>query len=98
MITIGSGGIYTEVYQDVIQAFLPLNKKIILQLIKQTKIGQIIMGVRGMPPLALDKIVDMLLCLSQMAMELKELKELDTTPAIISQTKVSIVDIKISLN
>ena len=98
MITIGSGGIYTEVYQDVIQAFLPLNKKIILQLIKQTKIGQIIMGVRGMPPLALDKIVDMLLCLSQMAMELKELKELDINPAIISQTKVSIVDIKISLN
>ncbi|MEA3355688.1 MAG: acetate--CoA ligase family protein [Patescibacteria group bacterium] len=98
MITLGSGGIYTEIYQDVIQAFLPLNKKIILQLIKQTKIGQIILGVRGMPPLALDKIVKMLLGLSQMAMENPEIKELDINPAIVSQNQVSIVDIKISVN
>lgn len=97
MITIGSGGIYTEVYQDIIQAFLPLNKKIALQLIKQTKIGQIIMGVRGMPPLAIDKIIDMLLGLSQMAMEVEEIKDLDINPAIISQTKVDIVDIKITV-
>ncbi|MFH2061975.1 MAG: acetate--CoA ligase family protein [Candidatus Beckwithbacteria bacterium] len=97
MITLGSGGIYTEVYQDVAQAFLPLNKKMILQLIKQTKIGQIILGVRSLPPLALDKIIKMLLGISQMAMENEQIKELDINPAIISQTKVTIVDIKISV-
>jgi len=97
MITIGSGGIYTEIYHDIAHAFLPLNKKLIHQLLDQTKIGQIIKGTRGLPPMAIDKIKNLLLNVSQMMLDIDTIQELDINPAIISHDKISIVDMKVKV-
>lgn len=97
LITLGSGGIYTEIYRDVTHAFLPLNKKLVLQLLNQTKIGQIIQGTRGQPPLALTPVINLLLNLSQLLLNLPQISELDINPAIVDSNQVQIVDIKINL-
>jgi len=95
LITIGSGGIYTEIYQDVAHAFLPLNKSLAKQLLNQTKIGQIIHGVRGQPPLAINQVIELMLNLSRLMLDLPQIKELDINPAIVSENNLKIVDIKI---
>ena len=98
LLTIGSGGIYTEVYQDVIHAFLPLNKKLLLQLIKQTKIGQIILGVRGQSPLAINQLINTILNASYLMTDFPQIQNIDINPVILSTSSANIVDIKITIN
>ena len=98
LLTIGSGGIYTEVYQDVAHAFLPLNKKLLLQLIKQTKIGQIIQGVRGQSPLAVDKLINLVLNASYLMRDFQTIQNIDLNPVILTKTKAQIIDVKINVS
>lgn len=97
MLTIGSGGIYTEVYQDIAHTFLPINKKIALQLIKATKIGQIITGVRNLQPLAVDKLINLIINTSFLVSDFPQIKSIDINPVILTKTNAQIVDIKLNL-
>jgi len=97
MVTLGSGGIYTELYQDIIHCFLPLNQKTITQLLKQTKIGQIIFGYRG-PELAVKQVIQLILNCSQMVTDFPQIKSLDINPAIITQDSIKVVDIKMLIS
>lgn len=98
LLTIGSGGIYTEIYQDVAHTFLPINKKEALKLLAQTKIGQILQGARGLPPTNVRQVVDLILNVSQLALNFPQIEEININPAIISQDNLSIVDIKITIS
>ncbi len=98
LITLGSGGTYTEIYQDIAHAFLPLNKKLLLQLIKQTKVGQILSGVRGQSPLAVNQLINLVLNASNLITDLPQIQNIDINPVIITASKASIVDIKINLS
>ncbi|MFC1627436.1 acetate--CoA ligase family protein [Patescibacteria group bacterium] len=97
MITLGSGGIYTELYQDISHFFLPLNKKAVTKLLKQTKIGQIIFGYRGQE-LAKNKIIDLILNTSQLMLDFPNIKSIDINPAIVTQDDIYLIDVKILLS
>ena len=95
LLTLGSGGIYTEVYRDVAHAFLPLNRKLAELTLSQTKIGEIIKGVRGLPPQALKKVIDLIINASNLVTDYPQIEEMDINPALVDQNTVQIVDIKI---
>ncbi|MDZ7586768.1 MAG: acetate--CoA ligase family protein, partial [Patescibacteria group bacterium] len=95
LLTIGSGGIYTEIYQDIAHTFLPLNQTTALKLLAQTKIGQILQGARGLPPINLQPIIKLILHLSQLIQDQPQIQEINVNPVIINQHKIDIVDIKI---
>ena len=95
LITIGSGGIYTEIYRDVAHAFLPLNQKLIIQTLNETKIGQIIQGVRGMKALNVKLVVKLIINASRLMADYPQIEEMDINPAIVDENKIQIVDIKI---
>jgi len=97
LLTLGSGGIYTEIYQDVSRAFLPVNKKLVKQLLNQTKLGQILSGARGLPPVNFDQAINLILNTSQLMLDFPQIKDIDINPTIISQNSVKIVDIKIKV-
>ncbi|MCX6816362.1 MAG: acetate--CoA ligase family protein [Candidatus Beckwithbacteria bacterium] len=96
LLTFGSGGIYTELYQDIVRTFLPTNQTIILNLIKQTKLGQILLGARGLPPIDLKPVIKLILNLSQLVSDYPQIQTIDINPAIISPHHLDIVDIKIT--
>jgi acetyltransferase len=98
LLTIGSGGIYTEIYQDVAHTFLPVNKTSSLKLLAQTKLGQILQGARGLPPTNLRPVIDLILNVSQLALNFPQIEEININPAIIDQDKIQIVDIKITIS
>ena len=95
LLSVGSGGIYTEIYQDIAHTFLPINKTAAIKLLAQTKIGQILQGARGLPPVNLNLVIKLMINLSQLALDLPQIQEIDINPAIINQNKIDIVDIKI---
>lgn len=96
LLTIGSGGIYTEIYQDIAHTFLPINRASILKLLNQTKLGQILQGARGLPPVNIRRVIDLILNVSELILNQPQIEEININPAIINQDKIQIIDIKIS--
>lgn len=95
LLTLGGGGIYTELYRDLARAFLPLNHSQVVKLLKQTRIGQIILGYRNNPKLNLKAVVELILNCSRLIAANPEVSELEINPAIITAERVIVVDLKL---
>lgn len=96
MLTIGGGGIYTELYQDLARAFLPLNEKVISRLLRQTRIGRIINGYRTGLKLAIEEVIKLIINSCRLIEENPSVSELEINPAIVSEASVTVVDLKIN--
>ena len=91
----GTGGIYTEVMKDIGIRILPTNK--FDDLIKETKIGKILNGVRGQKPKDIGKIIDILEKIQKIAFELPEIVSIDINPLLVFDEKTVVADFKILL-
>ncbi|MFW9826491.1 MAG: acetate--CoA ligase family protein [Candidatus Thorarchaeota archaeon] len=98
LIMFGSGGIYANFLQDVAFSlsyrFSPKDAKM---LIENTKIHNLLQGVRGEPPSDIESIIDVLLRLSQLVNDFPEIVELDINPLLAFIKSYSAVDIKITI-
>lgn len=95
ILTFGLGGIYVELYKDVVQTMLPVSKHEIRNLINQTKFSKILNGYRGMEKANMSKLVDDVYKLCKMA-ESYDLKSLEINPYIINSKKGNCVDVIMS--
>jgi acetyl-CoA synthetase (ADP-forming) len=93
----GLGGIHTEILRDVSFRLAPLDKKDALQMTREIKGHKILGPVRGMPPVDLDLLVEMLINVGWIGIEQEYVKEIDLNPVIISDTKPIAVDALITL-
>lgn len=95
LLTLGSGGVYTELYLDTETVFLPVNTRLAADTLSQTRIGRILAGYRGGPRLVKPAIKLILLC-CRLFEDYSALSELEINPAIVSRTKLTVVDIKLT--
>ncbi len=96
MIMFGTGGKYVEVYNDISIKSAYLTSKDIDELILNTKIGQILKGVRGEKPFNIEKIKKVILSSAQMMLDHPGIKEFDFNPLIVTQNQdIIAVDIRI---
>ena len=95
IIVFGTGGIYTEVMEDISLRILPTNE--FEKMINETKIGKILKGVRGEEPKALDKVIDTLNKVQQIAFDFPEIISIDINPILITQKRAVVADFKILL-
>jgi acetyltransferase len=79
----GLGGIYVEVFKDVSFRVAPLQTTDVEHMIEETRSASILHGVRGHAPRDLDKIVECILRLSQLAVNHPHIQELDINPLIV---------------
>lgn len=64
VLTIGLGGVLTEVMSDVSLRLLPVNRNDIEDMIDETRLGTLLAGVRGAPPADRAALVDTVLTLA----------------------------------
>jgi len=99
MLMIGSGGIYANFLRDISFAlgykFTEQDAKNTLQ---KTKIYSLLQGVRGEPASDIDSIIEVLLRLSQLVNDFKDIVELDINPLLSFIKGYSAVDIKITIS
>ena len=95
IIVFGTGGIYTEVMEDISLRILPTNE--FEKMIDETKIGKILKGVRGEEPKAIKKVVDTLNKVQQIAFDLPEINAIDINPLLITKERAVVADFKIIL-
>lgn len=94
----GLGGIFTEILKDVSFRMAPLEKNDALEMMKEIKGRRILEAVRGLEPVDLDALVDILISVGRIGLEHDAIKEIDLNPVIISGTRPIVVDALVILN
>lgn len=83
MAMVGVGGILVEVLKDVSFGLVPINKNDARAMLNEIKAKKIFDGVRGMPPLDTEAMIDSLGRLSQFLSDFPQIKELDINPLYV---------------
>jgi acyl-CoA synthetase (NDP forming) len=83
VIAFGLGGIYVEVLRDVTFRLAPVRPLSARHMIESVKAYPLLQGVRGEPPSDLDALTEAIERVSQLAVALPEVAELDLNPLIV---------------
>ncbi len=80
LMLVGSGGIEVELVRDVAMGIAPLTRGEAEGMLESTLAGRRLAGWRGSPPADKEAVIDALLRLSQMALDLPQVAELEINP------------------
>lgn len=95
VISFGMGGLAAEVYRDVAVALPPLNRFLALDMIRRTRVAQMLDAFRGSPAVDLEKVVEVLLRVSEIACTIPAVRELDINPLLADETGVIALDARV---
>lgn len=94
----GLGGIYVELFGDVSFRVAPLSRRDALEMIQQTHAGKLLSGFRGAEPGDLQAVVDVILRLSQLALDFPQIAEMEINPLRVFPRGVLALDGRIILS
>ena len=98
MLMFGLGGIYVEAYRDVSFRLAPIRELGARNMIQQIRGGKILEGFRGQPPRDVEAIAECIERLSQLAMDLEEVQELDVNPLLAFEKGCKAVDARVIIS
>lgn len=93
----GMGGVYVELLQDVSFKLAPLSEGDAARMVRGIKSFPLLTGGRGRPAVDLAAIEHLLISVSQMAMDLPEIAEMDLNPVMVypNGEGIKVVDVRI---
>jgi len=98
VILFGIGGIWVEIYRDVILRMAPLQPKDVDSMVKCLKGHRILEGYRGADPVNSQELKRLLVTFSNLVMDLeKYMESIDLNPVICSSTRCVAADARIML-
>ncbi|GLC91901.1 hypothetical protein Tamer19_13090 [Cupriavidus sp. TA19] len=84
--TVGLGGIFTEVFHDVAHRLLPVDRAMAREMLASLRGYRLMTGFRGKPPADIDAAADAIAALSDAAMALGDsLAELEVNPLLVRE-------------
>ena len=83
LLMFGLGGIYVEVFRDITFRLAPIRELGARRMIESIRARKILEGFRGQPPADTEKLAECIERLSQLALDLEEIEELDINPLIV---------------
>jgi len=95
VITFGAGGTMLEFVRDRATALPPLNRLIIDNMIKHTRVARLLEQFRNQPPVDKQAIIQILRHLSELVCELPQIRELDINPFIVNEDGAVVLDVRI---
>lgn len=97
LIMFGMGGIYVEVFKDVVFDITPLSENEARDMISSIKMAPLLEGVRGEKGVDQKALVEIIQRLSQLVTDLDDIQEMDLNPVIAYEDGVFVVDARISI-
>jgi acetyltransferase len=94
-ITFGTGGTAVEIHADRAVGLPPLNAFLCSEMIRTTRVSQMLGRFRGMPPANIEAIHNVLMRVSEMICELPWIEEMDVNPLLADETGVVAADARI---
>jgi acetyl coenzyme A synthetase (ADP forming)-like protein len=83
LLMVGIGGIFVEVFQDVVFRLAPIGRNEARRMIRQIKGFRLFQGFRGRPPADVEIIEKSMVSLSNLATNHPEIVELDINPLLV---------------
>jgi acetyltransferase len=97
LIMFGLGGVYVEVLKDISFRLGPLSVDQARQMVREIRSFPLLRGVRGEPPVNFKAIEEILLIMSQMALDFPEIQEADFNPVLVNQDRALVADVRLTL-
>lgn len=92
VVTVGLGGVATEIHRDLATALAPLDRDAARALLRELRSWPLLAGHRGAEPLAVDAAVDAIVAVSRAAAD-PTVAELEINPLIVGRDDVVAVDV-----
>jgi acetyltransferase len=96
-VMLGLGGIYAEVYRDVIFRLPPLTETDAAEMVSELKGKTMLRGYRGSKPVNMQNLSDWLLKLGGLVLSFEKIQEIDVNPLLIVDGEPIAVDATIIL-
>ena len=93
----GAGGTAVEVLRDTARALPPLDLNLARDLMRQTRVWQLLQGYRNRPAVDLDRIAEVLVRLSYLVARHPEIREIDINPLIADDKEVIALDARVGV-
>ncbi|MCS7139582.1 MAG: acetate--CoA ligase family protein [Candidatus Nezhaarchaeota archaeon] len=98
VVMFGLGGIFIEVLRDVTFRVAPLSEADAEEMIREVKGFKLLEGYRGMEPVNLKSIIDIILKVSRMMVENELISQIDLNPVIAHKQGAKVVDARVILS
>ena len=96
--TLGMGGIWVEVFKDTSVRVLPIRRDEINKMLAELRGAVLLQGTRGQQPVNIEKLVDVLFRITQVAQGLQEhLESLEINPLLLRGSDIEVVDASITI-
>jgi acetyltransferase len=99
-IMFGMGGIYVEVLKDVSFRALPVDRREVLRMIKETKAYPLLLGVRGEPERDIDTVIDVIAKVGSLIRSCREITDIEINPLVAYEKGegVKAVDVRVLIS
>lgn len=98
LVLFGLGGIYVEILKDVSFRLAPLTLDDARQMIREIKSYPLLRGVRGEPAVNFKALEDVLLIMSQLALDFPQIQEAEFNPVLVSPQEALVADVRVALS
>ena len=93
----GAGGIAVDLLKDVSFRLAPLSGEEALDMMREVKSYPLLTGFRGSKPLDVDSVADTILNVSEILLEIEEIKEIEINPLLVYEISAGAVDARVVL-
>ena len=97
LIMFGLGGIYVEVLKDISFRLGPLTRNDSQKMIREIKSYMLLKGFRGERPINFNAVEDIILSMSQMAMDFHQIYEAEFNPILVNAEQAFVADVRMTL-
>ena len=100
LIMFGMGGIFVEIFKDVVFRIAPIGRNNAQTMIKSVKVFPMLDGFRGSPKADIETLQKMIVSLSDLVLDNPEIRELDINPLLVHEEGhgVTVADVRIILS
>lgn len=98
LIMFGLGGIYVEVLKDISFRLAPITRDDAQKMIREIKSYMLLKGFRGDPPINFDAVENIILSMSQLAMDFPEIYEAEFNPILVNSEQAIVADVRMTLS
>jgi acyl-CoA synthetase (NDP forming) len=91
----GQGGIFAEVQRDVVFRVAPLERRDAQDMIEEIEAYPTLVGARGQAAYDLGAVVELLLSVSRLVMDHREIQELDLNPVRVYEHGLMALDVRL---
>lgn len=94
VLTVGAGGVLTELLGDVSLRVLPVGRDDARAMLEELRVAALLRGWRGRPPADRDAVADLVLALARCALAHPDVAELELNPVFVYADRAVAVDVR----